>query len=86
MVRRRASKDMALEEGGKVARTFVEALKGEPLALALCVMNVLLIGFLYYTGVVAHDERKTEMQMLYENRSEMAKLLYQCQPQPTEHH
>ena len=76
---------MALEEGGKVARTFMEALKGEPLALALCVMNVLMIGFLYYTGVVAHDELKTEMQMLYENRSEMAKLLYQFQPQP-EHH
>ena len=46
---------MALEDGGKAARTFVEALKDEPLALALCVMNVLLIGFLYYTGVVAHD-------------------------------
>ena len=76
---------MALEEGGKAARTFMEALKGEPLALALCVMNVLLIGFLYYTGVVAHDERKTEMTMLYEIRIEMAKLLYQCQPQPERH-
>ena len=77
---------MTLEDGGKAARTFVEALKDEPLALALCVMNVLLIGFLYYTGVVAHDERKTEMQMLYENRSEMAKLLFQCQPAPPAAH
>lgn len=72
---------MSLEEGGKAARTFMGIMKDEPIALSLCVMNVLLLGFLYYTGVVAHDERKAEMQLLYENRSEMAKLLYQCVPQ-----
>lgn len=71
---------MALNEGGKAAHTFFEALKNEPLVLALCVMNVLLLGYLYYQGVVAHDERKTEMAMLYENRTEMAKLLFQCTP------
>jgi hypothetical protein len=71
---------MAIEEGGKAARTFMEVMKGEPIALSLVVMNVMLLGFLYYTGIVAHDERKTEMQLLYENRSEMAKLLYACVP------
>lgn len=74
---------MALEEGGKVARSFIEALKDEPIALSLVLMNVLLLGFLYYTGVVAHDERKVETQLMYENRSEMAKLLAQCYPAPT---
>ena len=71
---------MAIEEGGKTARTFMEIMRDEPIALSLCLMNVLLLAFLYYTGVVAHDERKQEMQLLYQNRSEMAKLLYECIP------
>lgn len=70
----------APEEVGKTARTFIDVMKNEPIALSLCLMNVLLLGFLYYTGVVAHDERKQEMQLLYQNRSEMAKLLYECVP------
>lgn len=76
---------MSLEEGGRAARTFMEAMKEQPLSLALVVMNFALIGFLYYTGVVAHEDRQTEMKMLYENRSEMAKLLYQCTP-PSDRH
>lgn len=76
---------MAIEEGGKVARSFIEVLKDEPIALSLVLMNVLLLGFLYYTGIVAHDERKTEMTLLYENRKEMAQLLYQCTPSPQAH-
>ena len=75
---------MAIEEGGKTARTFMEIMRDEPIALSLCLMNVLLLAFLYYTGVVAHDERKQEMQLLYQNRSEMAKLLYECIP-PDKH-
>lgn len=77
---------MALEEGGKAARTFMEALKDQPLSLALVVMNVALIGFLYYTGVVAHDERKTEMQLLYSNRDSVARLLAECYPAPPPQH
>jgi hypothetical protein len=53
-------------------------LKGQPLVLALVVMNLGLLGFLYYSGVIAHDERNSQMQLMYENRSEMAKLLAQC--------
>lgn len=73
----------APEEVGQTARSFIDVMKNEPIALSLCLMNVLLLGFLYYTGVVAHDERKLETQLMYENRSEMAKLLAQCYPAPT---
>jgi cytochrome c oxidase assembly factor CtaG len=71
-----------MSNGGptQVAGGIIDALKGQPLTLALCVMNVLLVGYLYYAGVVAHDERKTEMQLLYENRSTMAELLFKCVP------
>jgi len=67
----------AIEEGTK---GFFAALKDQPLSLALVVMNLCLLGYLYYAGIVAHDERKTEMQLLYQNRESMAKLLYECTP------
>ena len=69
-----------IEEGAKAATSFIDALKAQPLSLALVVMNIGLLGFLYYSGVVAHQEREKEMQLLYENRREMAQLLYQCTP------
>ena len=69
-----------IEEGAKAATSFIDALKAQPLSLALVVMNIGLLGFLYYSGVAAHQEREAEMKLLYENRSEMARLLYQCTP------
>ena len=71
---------MALEEGGKAARTFMESLKDQPLSLALVVMNVMLLGYLYYTGVTAANERHVEMQLLYENRKFVGQLLANCTP------
>jgi cytochrome c oxidase assembly factor CtaG len=67
---------------GGAANSFMDALKGQPLSLALVVMNILLLGYLYYAGIVAHSERQEEMKLLYQNRSEMAQLLYQCTPAP----
>jgi hypothetical protein len=70
----------------QVASSFIEAMKGQPLALAMAVMNIGLLGYLYYAGVQAHDERREEMKMLYENRQFVAKLLAECQPVPREQH
>jgi hypothetical protein len=65
---------------GGAANSFMDALKGQPLALALVVMNLGLLGYLYYAGIQAHSERQEEMKLLYENRREMAQLLYLCTP------
>ena len=67
---------MALEEGGKAARTFMEAMKAEPLALALVVTNLAMIGYLYFAGAQRHQE----MQLLYENRKEVHQMLFHCLP------
>jgi hypothetical protein len=64
----------------QVAGGFIDAMRGNPLALALVAMNLGLLGFLYYGGVVAHTERQREMELLYENRTFVAKLLAECQP------
>jgi hypothetical protein len=65
---------------GGAANTFMDVMRTQPLSLALVLMNLGLLGFLYYTGIVAHNERKTEMELLYKNRSEMAELLFRCTP------
>jgi hypothetical protein len=69
-------------EAGEAARSFIDALKDQPLSLALVAMNLLLLGFLYYTGVAAHNERKEEMKLLYENRQFVGQLLANCYPSP----
>jgi hypothetical protein len=64
----------------QVARSFIDAMKEQPLSLALVVMNLGLLGFLYYEGTQANAERHKEMELLYENRREVAELLYKCYP------
>ena len=70
----------ATEEAAKAAGGFIEAMKSQPLSLALVVMNIGLLGFLYYSNVQAHAERALETKLLYENRSEVGKLLANCAP------
>lgn len=57
----------------------IEALKGQPLVLALVAMN---IGLLYYAAIAAPAERKLELELLYRNRTEVGKLLAECYPAP----
>jgi hypothetical protein len=64
----------------QVAGSFIDALKSQPLSLALVVMNIGLLGYLYYEGVQAHHERNVERQLLYENRKFVGELLANCVP------
>jgi len=41
---------MSLEQGGKAINNFIEALRAQPLSLALVVMNCALLAYLFYTG------------------------------------
>ena len=68
------------EQVAKATAGFFDAMKSQPLALALAVMNLGLLGYLYYAGTVAHGERQKEMELLYKNRELVAELLYRCTP------
>jgi hypothetical protein len=69
------------DPSGVVAAT-VGALKQQPLVLALVIMNLALLGFLYYSGVIAHNERSEQAKMLSENRNAIAELLAACGKSP----
>lgn len=68
--------------GEQTARTFIDALKDQPLSLALVVMNLVLLAYLYYAGIIAHNERALETKLMYENRTAVAKMLSECYPGP----
>lgn len=69
---------------GEGTRTFMEVMRGQPLSLALVVMNLGLLGFLYYTNLTATRERHRELELLYENRKFVGDLLARCYPAPPE--
>jgi hypothetical protein len=56
----------------------MEALRGMPLVLALCVMNGALIGFAYYQASSFNAQRTSNVQLVVQMQSEVQKLLSQC--------
>jgi hypothetical protein len=66
--------------GEQTAKTFIDALKEQPLSLALVVMNLCLLAYLYYAAIVAHNERAVETKLMYENRTAVAQMLANCYP------
>jgi hypothetical protein len=70
----------AVEEAGKVAGTFMGVMKEQPLALALCVMNIMLMALFFYIAQHASENRRREFDALQESQKEVNKLLYNCTP------
>ena len=66
------------EQVAKAAGSFIEVMKAQPLSLALVVMNLALMGYLYYEGMTAAKERGHEFELLYKNRREVSVLLARC--------
>jgi hypothetical protein len=68
----------AVEEGAKVAIGFMDALKREPLSLALVVMNLCLLLFFYVILSKVADQREREINLLYTDKKEVRELLAKC--------
>lgn len=67
-----------VEEIGKTTRSFMDALKEQPLSLALVAMNVLLITYLfYYTSGILHQRALTTDQIVNWQK-ETDKLMANC--------
>ena len=75
-----------IREAGETARSAIDVFRDNPFTFALILMNLALLGFLYYSGVIAHQERKVELELLYRNREFVGRLLAECQPVPKSNH
>ena len=67
-----------VEEVGKVANSFIDSLKSEPLSLALVFMNIVLLGFFWFILSTLSSQRQREIDMLYADHREVRDLLARC--------
>ena len=67
-----------VEEAGKLAGGVVEALKTQPLGLIMLIVNVLLIGLLFYVAVVSSRTREREVNLIYQAQQRVQDLLAHC--------
>ena len=67
-----------IQTTGKAAAGFVDAMKGQPLVLALIVISFALIGLLYYQSALFNTQRQENVKLFLEVQKEVQKLLSQC--------
>jgi len=67
-----------LEEAGKAASSFMDAMKAQPIMLGLVIMNLAMIGMLYFVLSFANKSRATEFDLIFKQQSEVAQLLARC--------
>lgn len=70
----------AAEEVGKATNTFMQVMKDQPLALALCIMNVLLLLLFFYIFKVASEKWSSQFEQTQTAQREVQQLLYNCAP------
>ena len=66
------------EEVGKAASGFVNIMGGQPLALALVIMNFVLLGALFYTSSSVTTSRKETVDLIVGWQKETDKLMVNC--------
>lgn len=68
----------AVESAEHVASGFIEALKKEPLSLALVLMNIVLLFFFWVILSAIATQRASEIGLLYADHKEVRELLAKC--------
>jgi hypothetical protein len=66
------------EEAGKAVGGVVTAIGTQPLALALVVMNFVLLGYLFYTASSTNTQRKETTDLIVKWQQETDKLMVNC--------
>jgi hypothetical protein len=66
------------EEAGKAVGGFIDSMKSQPLALALVVMNICLLAFVFYSNARYSEGRKFAFEQIINQQKEMAQLLSRC--------
>jgi hypothetical protein len=67
-----------IQTTGQAAAGFVDALKGQPLVLALIVVTFSMIGLLYYQSHMFNSQRADNVKLFVAMQGEVQKLLSQC--------
>lgn len=78
--------DGPIKQAGDITRSIIDSLGANPFVLGSVVLNLGLMGLLYWQGVIGERERTLQIELLYKNRTEVGQLLLRCRdgsiPQP----
>jgi hypothetical protein len=66
------------EEAGKAVSGVVSSIGTQPLALALVVMNLVLLGYLFYVQSSTNGQRKETVDLIVNQQRDTEKLLANC--------
>ena len=67
-----------VDEIGKTTRSFFDALKDQPLSLALVLMNFFLLGYLFYYTSEVLSQRAATTDMIVKWQQQSDSLLANC--------
>jgi hypothetical protein len=68
----------ALEEGARAAGTFMTIMKEQPLSLALSVMNLALVGLIFWFSSKQIEVRNHDLELYFTHQKETSQLLARC--------
>jgi len=69
-----------IHEAGETARSAINIFTQAPLVLALILMNVALLGILYYVLSQVYERRAKDQELIYQEQKEVQQLLLNCVP------
>src|SRR5262245_30261933 len=64
----------AVVEGGKAVSGIVDSLKTQPLSLALVIMNLALLGMLYYIAEKSSTSRQHSLDLIYHQQEKVQEM------------
>jgi hypothetical protein len=67
-----------IQTTGKVAIGFMDAMKSNPLVLALIVISFSLVGLLYLQSIQFTNQRRENVALFIKVQSDVQQLLAQC--------
>ena len=68
----------ATRELGKATQTFMSIMRQQPLSLSLVVMNLILLGFLFYSNSVQLNQRRDTVELIVAWQRDADKLMADC--------
>ena len=68
------------EEGAKVAVSVVDAMKSQPMTLALIIINLIFLGAVGWGTMKAREGFLDTIKVLIDKQDKTAQLLYNCTP------
>lgn len=68
----------AAEQGAKVATSFIDTMKAQPLALALVVMNMCLLALFWFIFAKSADLAHQREQQMFVEQKDVRELLAKC--------